>query len=484
MPNDEGAKPAMAEKGYARAGRGRYSALADRNYELHFPQSAKVYSQMLREDAQVRSVVSAVTLPIQRTTWRLDPNGASDEAVRLVAEDLRLPVLGEDSADPVARSDGKVAWNEHLYWALRSMVYGSAFFEKVYEVRDGRDRLRKLAPRMPDTLAKINVADDGGLDSIEQVPRPGDGKRPVIEQPHLLAYVHDPMDLDWTGTSMLRASYKHWRLKDELLRLEAIVLERNGMGVPFYKSGSADPEEIKAGQEIVDSVRAGVDGGVSVPVAAHFDIVGVKGTLTSPRPAIEYHDAQIARAGLAHVLNLDGNGGSYALAEVQLGVFIQSLQTIAERIATTANKHLIEEMVRFGTGVEAGPYPKIVFDPIGSKNDLSPEAISVLINSGAILPDRDLEEEIRRRGGLPGKRPDPVDADGSPVTKKGQSPEELRSRVEAAGSLIRAGFLPEDSLRAAGLDPIKHSGKEPITVRDSAEASAAQGAADDPDEET
>lgn len=418
MANPQDAKPSTTEQGYARPGRGRHSPLADHNWALHFPQSAKIYSQMLREDAQVRSVVAAITLPIQRTTWRIDPNGASDEAVRLVAEDLRLPVLGEDGGDPTARTSGRVAWDEHLYWALRSLVYGSAFFEKVYEVRDGRDRLRKIAPRMPDTLAKINVADDGGLDSIEQTPRPGDGKRPVIKQQHLLAYVHDPMDLDWTGTSMLRASYKHWRLKDELLRLEAIVLERNGMGVPFYRGGTDDPEELRRGQEIVDNVRAGVEGGVSAPASSNFDIVGVKGQLASPRPAIEYHDSQIARAGLAHVLNLDGKGGSYALAEVQLGVFIQSLQTIAERIATTANAHLVEEMVHFGTGQETGPYPRIVFDPIGSKNDLSPESIALLINSGALLPDRDLEEEIRRRGNLPTKRP----YDGPPVTAGEETP--------------------------------------------------------------
>lgn len=400
--------PSHSEKGYARTGKGRLSSLADRTPELRFPHSARVYSQMVREDAQVRSVVAAVTLPIQRTTWRIDPNGAPDEVVRLVSEDLRLPVLGEDGGDPVASSTGRVSWYEHLYWALRCLVYGSAFFEKVYEVRDGRDRLRKLAPRMPDTLSKVNVADDGGLESIEQVARPGSkpGKPPTIGVEHLLAYVHDPMDLDWTGTSMLRSSYKHWRLKDELLRIEAIVLERNGMGVPTYTAGSADPKELEVGQEIVDDVRAGVDGGVSIPFGAKFDIAGVKGTLVTPRPAIEYHDGQIARAGLAHVLNLDGKGGSYALAEVQLGIFMQSLQTIAERIATVASKYLVEEMVRFAFGEDfAGPFPSITFDPIGSKNDLGPEAISLLINSGAILPDKDLEEEIRRRGGLPTKRP-------------------------------------------------------------------------------
>ncbi|MBB1022956.1 MULTISPECIES: phage portal protein family protein [unclassified Dietzia] len=380
--------------------------MADKNRELVFPQSARIYAQMLREDAQVRSVVAAVTLPILRTMWRIDPNGASDEVVRLVAEDLRLPVLGDDGRQPLPSTGGHASWAEHLPWALRSVVFGVSFFEKVYEVRSGRDRLRKLAPRMADTIKKINVADDGGLESVEQAPRAGAlrAEKPIPVE-HLVAYLHDPLDHTWTGTSILRSAYKHWRLKDELLRLEAIILERNGMGVPNYKAASSDEKEIERGQEIVDNVRAGVEGGVSTPNGASFTIEGVKGQLVSPRDAIAYHDSQIARAALAHVLNLDGKGGSYALAEVQLGIFIQFLQTIAEGIATTANKYLVEEMVDFAFGTEGGPYPRLAFDPIGSKNDLPPETIALLANAGVILPDKDLEEEIRRRGNLPTKRP-------------------------------------------------------------------------------
>ena len=45
-----------------------------------------------------------------------------------------------------------------------------------------------------------------------------------------------------------------------------------------------------------------------------------------------------------------------------------------------------------------------MFDPIASKKDLTSEALASLISSGAIIPDKDLEEEVRRRYSLPGKR--------------------------------------------------------------------------------
>ncbi|GEL19351.1 phage portal protein [Pseudonocardia asaccharolytica] len=51
----------------------------------------------------------------------------------------------------------------------------------------------------------------------------------------------------------------------------------------------------------------------------------------------------------------------------------------------------------------------------------------------------------------------------------GSSADDIAKRVTAAGALIRAGFAPEASLRALGLDPIEHTGLVPVTVRSDAE---------------
>ena len=49
--------------------------------ELRWPLSIAVYDQMRRQDAQIRSVLRAVVLPILRTDWWIEPNGARDEVV-------------------------------------------------------------------------------------------------------------------------------------------------------------------------------------------------------------------------------------------------------------------------------------------------------------------------------------------------------------------------------------------------------------------
>ena len=114
----------MAEIGHATSD--EWGLASEVNWELAWPNYIRPYSRMAREDSQTKSVLKAVMLPIRRTTWRIDPNGASDEAVRLVAEDLRLPILGDDGSNPLASTGGRVSWNRHLPWALKALVYGHA----------------------------------------------------------------------------------------------------------------------------------------------------------------------------------------------------------------------------------------------------------------------------------------------------------------------------------------------------------------------
>lgn len=433
----------MSEIGWSHNGEG-FDPAGEVNWELKWPQSIWVFSRMAREDTQIKSVLKAVGLPIQRTTWRIDPNGASDEVVRLVAEDLRLPVLGDDGKHPLARDGGHASFKEHLHWVLKMLTYGHAFFEVIYREHEGRDRLHKIAYRPSSTIQEIKVARDGGLEGIVQHPGPGDKKPVRIPVEHLVAYINDPEDFSWTGTSALRAAYKNWKLRDRLLLREDRVLERNGMGVPVYTSGSNNDAELSRGEKIARSMRGGDTAGAAVPMGAKLELKGVSGQLVSPREAINYHDSMIARSMLAHFLNLEGKGGSYSLAEIQADTFIQSLQTTAEEIQDTANRFLVEPLVNTAFDTNTGPYPRITFDPIGSVHDLPMATLAVLVNAGVILADRDLEEEVRRRGNLPPKRP--FDGTPSPAPP-------AQNHLEQALSLIRLGLSPADAFNHVGLDP-------------------------------
>jgi hypothetical protein len=375
--------------------------------ELRWPASVAVYDRMRRQDAQVTSVLRAVTLPVRRTAWRIDPNGARDEVVELVATDLGLPIVGQPEATPPKRTRDRFSWSMHLQLALLMIVYGHSYFEQRYRFdSDGRARLRKLALRPASTISAINVATDGGLESIQQYAPAGTATglytKPIPVN-RLVAYVHEREGGNWVGNSLLRPAYKHWLIKDRLLRVQAQTIDRNGMGVPLYKAAENE-QDLDKGAELATSWRSGDNAGAAVPFGADLLLRGVEGNLPDADPAIRYHDEQIARAVLAHFLNLGTQTGSWALGSTFADFFTFSLQTLAEQVADVSNAHVVEDLVDVNFG-EDEPAPRLVFDEIGSRRDATAAAIKMLIDAGAIFPDRELEEFIRLAYGLPAKDP-------------------------------------------------------------------------------
>lgn len=379
--------------------------------QLQWPMCLKVYDAMATQDAQVSSVLRAVMLPILRTPWRIDQAGASDAVTRHVAADLGLDIVGQERS-ATTRTRGRFSWQHHLTEALTMLKYGHAYFEQVYRIDNaGLARLRKLAIRMPRTLAKINVARDGGLESIEQWPPPGELANIDIPVSRLVAYVHEREGGNWLGQSLLRTAYKNWLIKDRLLRVQAQTIERNGMGVPIYE-GAPDELDLEAGKKIATSVRSGDNAGAAIPNEASLKLLGVEGNLPDADKAIRYHDEQISRRVLAHVLNLGTQTGSWALGSSFMDFFIMSLQVVAEAVRDIAQAHVVEDIVDINYG-EDEPTPLLVFDEIGSHQAATAQAIKMLVDAGIIFPDRKLEEFLRGSFGLPAKDIPPPAPDDS-----------------------------------------------------------------------
>lgn len=385
------------------------------NPELMWPKSIVTYDKMRREDSQVGSVMRAVTLPIRSASWVIEPAGARDEVVKLLADDLNLKIKGQDYEAPL-RSKGRFAWEDHLRLALLELVYGHSFFEQVYDIRDGLAHLKKLAWRPPRSISKIEVANDGGLVSIEQYPL---GGRSSVKIPvdRLVAYVNDREGGNWVGWSLLRNAYKNWLLKDRLIRTQALTVERNGLGIPVYEGAEVPPQMTKpeqvekwntdekdSGLKLAQSLRSGATAGASIPHGSKLSLMGVTGKLPDTDGPIRYHDEQIARAVLAHFLNLGTETGSWALGSTFANFFTDSLNAVAKHIADITQQHVIEDLVDLNWGPNEKA-PRLVCEPIGSEHPATAEAIRALIDCGAISPDEPLEAHMRDRYGLPVKDP-------------------------------------------------------------------------------
>lgn len=404
--------PSTSEKGYVT----RDSELSQWNQNekvpsLQWPQSVEVFSRMESEDSRVSSLLAAIGLPIRRTPWRIAQAGASDEVTEFVARNLGLPIQGAGDLPDAARTRDRFSWPQHLAWALDVLQFGHSVFEQLYRREGDRLVLRKLAPRPQSTISKWNVAADGGLVSIEQQPPElitygRHGFEPIeIPVSHLVVYTRDMAPGMWIGKSLLRPSYKHWLLKDELIRLQAVAIRRNGIGVPVGTTpDNADQKLVDRMAEIAQSYRGGETAGVGLPGGTDLKLLGVQGNLPDIQQAISYHDKAIALAGLAHFLNLDG-GGSYALANVQADTFTQSVQTFAESVRDTANAHVIEDLVDVNWGPDE-PAPRLIFDEIGSQQPPVAAALKMLVEAGLLSPDVLVEQDLRQRLGLPARTPD------------------------------------------------------------------------------
>jgi len=396
--------------------------------ELKWPESIKVFDAMRRQDAQVQSVLNAVTMPIQRTPWYIDTNGARDEVVEHIADDLGLPIRGREDRT-VLRTRGRFDFAEHLRLALLKLAHGHSFFEQEYRVEgtgaSTRYHLKKLLWIPPRTISRIDVARDGGLIGITQAWASGALNATPTDQPQipvkdLVAHINNREGGNWLGQSLLRTAYKNWMIKDKMLRDQAQMLNRNGMGVPLY-TASQIPDtvtdavkrrdwaqaEIDTGRTLAQLFRSGDSAGAAIPYGSKLQLLGVEGDLPDADKPIRYHDDQIARAVLAHFLNLGGDNstGSYALSDTFAEFFVLSLQTIAMDIAKTIQQHVIEDIVDANYGTSE-PAPRIGFEEIGSRHPVTAEAIRAFIESGALTADAKLEAALRTMYGLPAHDPD------------------------------------------------------------------------------
>jgi len=405
----------MSEKGYAsQSGNWWTNADEEETPELQWPRNVDVYDRMRRQDAQVISVLRAVTLPIRRTAWRIDPNGARPEVAQQVADDLGLDLVGDDPNRKILRTRDRFSWTDHLRLSLLMLPFGHSMFEQVYRIDDtGLARLRKLAWRPPKTISRIDVASDGGLVAIEQHGgMSGTGGNPRIGVDRLVVYVNDREGGNWLGQSLLRPAYKYWLLKDRLLRVQAQTVDRNGLGVPVYEASeihdsvtgtdraSREKDEIAEGLKLARGFRSGDNAGAAIPHGAKLILKGVEGVLPDADKPIRYYDEQIARAVLAHFLNLGTETGSWALGSTFADFFTLSLQTVAMQIADATTQHVIEDLVDLNWGPEE-PAPRLVFDEIGSRHPATAESIRALITCGALTADGPLESHLRTIYGLP-----------------------------------------------------------------------------------
>lgn len=404
--------------------------------ELTWPRSRDTYDVMFN-DAQVRGLLLSMVLPILRYRWSIDPMDASGTVVERVQQDLGLPLLGEE---PARRLRNKNRFNFAKYAELAittALKQGHFFAEQVAQYDEqNKARLRKLAPIMPHTITDIKIESDGGLRHIEQ---PGDNVMQVkiIPVTRLVAHIWDQEPGNWVGRSMLRSMYKAWLIKDRVIRVGAINIEKAGDSAPIFEAPQgATPTEIAALGTMAQKLKAGEQSGAAVPYGTRR----LPGSGQQSNAAVEYihlMNEEMARSSLQMFMQLgQTQTGSRSMFEAGVDYFGFAQQAVAEWFTQIFNDHVIEDMVDWNEGSDE-PAPAIVFEPNTDPN-LSIQDLESMVRSGLITVGPEIEDWLRKMKRMPTK---PVQEEQAPAG-------------QPFGYDLDSGIITIDERRAQlGLDP-------------------------------
>ena len=449
--------------------------------ELRGKRGVEAYTEMIDNDATVGAVMFAIEMLMRNVEFNIEPMGKTKkdkEAAEFVESCLY---------------DMERTWADTLSEILSFLSYGWSYHEIVYKRRGGKsdnpivnskynDGLigwRKLPIRSQDTLYGWVYADnsDDLLGMIQQPP-PDFGQITIPLEKALHFRTRSRKD-NPEGRSILRNAYRAYYFKKRLEEIEGYGIERDLAGFPVLYAPvdmpiwDDDPDmqqTLARAEAIVSSIRRDAREGLVLPGGPN----GWKIELISSgsrrqfdtNAIIDRYDKRIATSVLADFVMLGQQQvGSFALADNKTKIFALAIGAYLDVICEVFNKQAIPRLIDMNAEHFKGltEYPEMRHGDIESKDlDQFANYINTMVGSGILQPDEQLEDEVRRVGGLPERvespapqQPQPGE-DGQQTTdknaKKGDNLYKITSVIDRyqKGSITRS--MAEDLLQEAGVD--------------------------------
>ncbi len=365
--------------------------------ELKWPRSIDIYDKMRKSDAQAQAMLLVMELPLRSTKWYIKP--FSDEA-----KDIEIAETIEENLFAGPPNGMTIHWDDFLRVALTMLPFGHAVFEKVFELKNGYLKWRKLAQRPQRTIYDFIYDEQGGPEAVRHLKIKGPSYEFVdipIEKLLVFSYRQEAGDLK--GQSILRSAYKHWKIKDFLYQITNVGIERNYVGTPTISLPEQySHEDYEKAKRLVEELRSDEKSGAVIPSGFILDIFEGKRGFADALPYIEHHDVMMVRSILAQFINLGSKEvGSYALSSDQSDMFLMCLNATAEYIKNTINSYAIPQLVEYNWQVQG--YPTINFEPIGKESQKLIDILNSLVAGKLIVPDNNIEEWLRNMLDLPEK---------------------------------------------------------------------------------
>lgn len=408
----------------------------------------KIYEIMRRSDATVRQALQIVKLPIQSTTWDIeayrDKDGNVSDKAQFVADFVKNQLLE------------KINFDQAIKEALNCFDFGFALLEKVYEpvTYEGKVMigLKKLASRKQVSIIRWETPDkEAGV--TQQLS----GKSVGIPRNKFALFTYDLEGENWEGISLLRSIYKDWDIKDKLTLVNAMALEKHGMGVPTVRerdNETASPNDQAEAERVLSNYRANEAAYMKIPKTMTVEFLDMKGNTTKEIiPTLNYHDGRIMAGVLARFMELGGAAGSGAqsLSKDLSSVFMKAEETFAKQFAAVIYEDIIKQLCDLNfSDMEKVGYPKLAFGAIGDDDTVAlANSLNQLGTTNFITPDADLEDNLRARLRLPEMSKEKRDNYDKAVKDGGLPTDKTAAVVKAASKKFFETNDPAQAIQAA-----------------------------------
>lgn len=387
--------------------------------ELQGINGIRVYTEMANNDATVGAELFAIENLMRHADFTVEPGGETEkdkEAAKFVE---------------TCMNDMEETWAEFLSECLSFITYGWSYHEICYKRRigktstihnskykDGLIGWRKLPIRAQDTLFGWEYKDGtDDLIGMTQYAMP-DNVMATIPLEKALHFKTRSRKRNPEGTSILRTAYRAWYFKKRIEEIEGYGMERDLAGFPVLTSpegmdiwNTEDEDMLAAYAEalsIVSKIRRDAMEGLVLPEGWKLELLASSGKRQFDTNAIiDRYDKRIATAVLADFVMLGQQQvGSFALADSKTKIFALSIGSYLDIICEVFNNQAIPRLIDMNEAHFKGitDYPKMKHGDI-DEQDIAQfaNAIATLIGAGALVPDDEMEKEIRRVLKLPEK---------------------------------------------------------------------------------
>ncbi len=392
--------------------------------ELRGNRGVQAYTEMADNDPTIGALLFAVENLIRQADFHIEPAGNT-------AKDKEAAEFIES-----CMNDMEQTWADTLSEIVSFLTYGWSYHEICYKRRcgktnspltnskydDGLIGWRKLPIRAQDTLFGWEYNDNtDDLIGMTQAPPPTYDQITIpIEK--ALHFRTRSRKGNPEGRSILRTAYRPYYFKKRIEEIEGYGIERDLAGFPVLYGpanidlwDSDDPDMVKSlvrAEHIVSSIRRDAREGLVLP-GGYEEGTGWKLELLTSgsrrqfdtNAIVERYNKTIATCVLADFILLGHQQvGSFALADNKTKIFALAIGTFLDVICEVFNTQGIPRLIDLNGEHFKGitDYPQMQHGDIEDPNlEKVATYVSSLVGAGALIPDDDLEDELRRLGNLP-----------------------------------------------------------------------------------